>query len=102
MAKKTWIEVAMNGAWTRRLQPNIPVTAQEIITEGVACVKAGAAVIHAHTLDPDTGKQNNNLENCIAYIGGIRSQVDALVYPTAARFPCQTIGMPVTPPLWSW
>lgn len=65
MAKKTWIETAINGAWTRRLQPNIPVTAQEVITEGVACVKAGAAVVHAHTLDPDTGKQNNNLENCI-------------------------------------
>lgn len=23
MAKTTWIEVALNGAWTRRLQPNI-------------------------------------------------------------------------------
>lgn len=87
MAKKTWIEVALNGAWTRKLQPNIPVTAQEIITEGVACIKAGAGVIHAHTLEPDTGKQNNNLENCIAFIGGIRSQVDAIVYPTAAPIP---------------
>lgn len=87
MAKKTWIETAINGAWTRRLQPNIPVTAQEVISEGVACVKAGAAVIHAHTLDPDTGKQNNNLENCIAFISGIRSQVDAIVYPTAAPIP---------------
>jgi uncharacterized protein (DUF849 family) len=87
MAKKTWIEVALNGAWTRRLQPNIPITAQEIINEGVACVKAGAAVIHAHTLDPDTGKQNNNLDNCIAFIGGIRSQVDAIAYPTAAPIP---------------
>lgn len=87
MAKKTCIEVALNGAWTRRLQPNIPVTAEEIITEGVACIKAGAAVIHAHTLEPDTGKQNNNLENCIAFIGGIRSQADAIVYPTAAPIP---------------
>ncbi len=87
MAKKTWIETAINGAWTRKLQPNIPITAQEVINEGVACVKAGAAVIHAHTLEPDTGKQNNNLDNCIAFIGGIRSQVDAIVYPTAAPIP---------------
>ena len=87
MAKKTWIEVALNGAWTRRLQPNIPITAQEIIKEGVACVKAGAAVVHTHTLEPDTGKQNNSLDNCIAFSEGIRSQVDAIVYPTAAPIP---------------
>ena len=74
------------------------MTAQEVINEGVACVKAGAAVIHAHTLDPDTGKQNNNLENCIAFIGGIRSQVDAIVYLTVAPIPLPTIGMPATPP----
>jgi uncharacterized protein (DUF849 family) len=87
MAKKTWIEVALNGAWTRRLQPNIPVTAAEIIKEGVACVKAGAAVVHTHTLDPGTGKQNNSVENCVAFMDGIRSQVDAIVYPTAVPIP---------------
>jgi uncharacterized protein (DUF849 family) len=38
MAKKTWIEVAINGAWTRRLQPNIPITAAEI-TKGEAFVR---------------------------------------------------------------
>jgi len=83
MSKKTWIEVALNGAWTRRIQPRIPVTADEIIREGVACVKAGAAIVHAHTLDPESGRQNNDAENCVAFISGIRSQVDAIVYPTA-------------------
>ncbi len=87
MAQKTWIEVAINGAWTRRLQPNIPITAQEVITDGVACVKAGAAVVHAHTLDPDTGRQNSSVENCAAFMDGIRSQVDAIVYPTAVDIP---------------
>ena len=33
MSHKVWIEVAMNGAWTRALQPNIPVTAEEITRE---------------------------------------------------------------------
>jgi len=87
MAQKTWIEVALNGAWTRRLQPNIPITAQEIIKDGVACIKAGAAVIHAHTLDPDSGRQNGSVENCAAFMDGIRSQVDAIVYPTAVDIP---------------
>jgi uncharacterized protein (DUF849 family) len=87
MAQKTWIEVALNGAWTRRLQPNIPVTAQEVVKDGVACIKAGAAVIHAHTLDPETGRQNGSADNCAAFMDGIRSQVDAIVYPTAVDIP---------------
>ncbi len=87
MAKKTWIEVALNGAWTRRIQPRIPVTAVEIIAEGVACVRAGAAIVHAHTLEPETGRQNSDVENCQAFISGIRSQADAIVYPTAVPPP---------------
>jgi uncharacterized protein (DUF849 family) len=96
MAKKTWIEVALNGAWTRNLQPRIPVRANEIIDEGVACIKAGAAIIHAHTLDPDTGRQNGDVENCAAFMEGIRAQVDAIVYPTVIgqRDPSR--------PAWLW
>jgi 3-keto-5-aminohexanoate cleavage enzyme len=90
MATKTWIEVALNGAWTRRAQPRIPVTAAEIIDEGVACIRAGAAIIHAHTLDPQTSRQNSDVENCAAFMSGIRAQVDAIVYPTAVPPPNRT------------
>ncbi len=96
MAKKTWIEVAVNGAWTRKYQPKIPVTAKEVTADGVACIKAGAAVIHAHTLEPDSGKQNGNVDNCAAFMEGIRSQVDAIVYPTV-------VGKPnPANPAWLW
>jgi len=60
MGQGAWIEVAVNGAWTRKVQPNIPITAEEVTKEGVACIKAGAAIVHAHTVDPDTGKQNSS------------------------------------------
>jgi 3-keto-5-aminohexanoate cleavage enzyme len=94
--KKTCIEVALNGASTRRVQPRIPVLAREIIDEGVACIKAGAAVIHAHTLEPDTSKQNGDVDNCAAFMNGIREQVDAIVYPTV-------VGPPnPSNPAWLW
>jgi 3-keto-5-aminohexanoate cleavage enzyme len=96
MAKKTWIEVAVNGAWTRKFQPGIPVTAQEVVNDGVACIKAGAAVIHAHTLDADTSRQNGDVDNCAAFMDGIRSQVDAIVYPTIVGKPNQS------DPAWLW
>lgn len=97
MAKKTWIEVAVNGAWTRKYQPKIPVTAKEVTNDGVACIKAGAAVIHAHTLEPDTGRQNADVDNSAAFMEGIRSQVDAIVYPTIVG------GKPdPADPAWLW
>jgi uncharacterized protein (DUF849 family) len=96
MGKKTWIEVALNGASTRKVQPRIPVLATEIVDEGVACIKAGAAIIHAHTLEPDSGKQNGDVDNCAAFMNGIREKVDAIVYPTVVgrRNPSN--------PAWLW
>ena len=87
MGKKTWIEVALNGASTRKVQPRIPVLAKEIVDEGIACIKAGAAIVHAHTLEPDSGKQNGDVDNCAAFMNGIREKVDAIVYPTVVGRP---------------
>ena len=33
MPNPVWLEVAVNGGWTRKRQPLIPVTADEIIAE---------------------------------------------------------------------
>ena len=49
--RKVWIEAALNGAWSRALQPGIPDTIESIVAEGVACARAGAAIIHTHAYD---------------------------------------------------
>jgi 3-keto-5-aminohexanoate cleavage enzyme len=82
MARKVWIEVAMNGSWGRDKQPNVPVTAEEIIADGVACVAAGAAILHLHAVDPATGRQNDDPDIYAAIMNGIRARTDAIVYPT--------------------
>ena len=79
---KTWLEVALNGPWTRKHQPRIPVTVKEIVEEGIACVKAGAAIVHAHAYDAATGRQTHSPDVYASIIDGIRSKVDAIVYPT--------------------
>jgi uncharacterized protein (DUF849 family) len=48
--RKVWIECALNGAWTRERQPAIPISRNEIIADGVAAAKAGAAIIHLHAV----------------------------------------------------
>ncbi len=79
---KIWIEAAINGAWTRERQPAIPITKDEIIADGVACAKAGAAIIHLHAYDEATGRQKDSYEIYAPLIEGIRAQCDAIVYPT--------------------
>jgi uncharacterized protein (DUF849 family) len=82
MPKTTWIEAALNGPWGRGLQPGIPVSPEEIIAEGIAAARAGAAIVHLHAYDPETGRQNDDVETYARIIEGIRSKTDALVYPT--------------------
>lgn len=79
---KTWLEVALNGPWTAGRQPGIPVTVRDIVEQGVACVKAGAAIVHLHAYDEASGRQTENPDVYAKIIEGIRSQVDAIVYPT--------------------
>ncbi|HVY00816.1 MAG TPA: 3-keto-5-aminohexanoate cleavage protein [Pseudorhodoplanes sp.] len=79
---RVWIEAAINGAWTRERQPAIPVTKRDIIADGVACARAGAAIIHLHAYDEATGRQKDSYEIYAPLIEGIRAQVDAIVYPT--------------------
>jgi len=79
---KTWLEVALNGPWGRQRQPGIPVAIAEIVAAGVACVQAGAAIVHVHAYDVTSGRQRDDLATYRAIIDGIQCRVDAIVYPT--------------------
>src|SRR5262245_62424453 len=80
--RKVWIEVALNGAWSRRLQPGIPDTVETIIEQGIACARAGAAIVHTHAYD-NGGSQTFDWQVYARIIEGIRANVDGvLVYPS--------------------
>ena len=79
--RKVWIEAALNGAWSRAWQPGIPDTVDAIIAEGVACAKAGAAIVHMHAYDGG-GPQTFDWQVYARIIEGIRNEVDAIVYPS--------------------
>jgi 3-keto-5-aminohexanoate cleavage enzyme len=79
--RKVWIEVALNGPWSRALQPGIPDTVEAIIAEGIACARAGAAIIHTHAYDGG-GPQTFDWQVYARIIEGIRAKVDIPVYPS--------------------
>ena len=80
-AVKVWIEVALNGPWTRRIQPGIPDTVESIVAEGIACAKAGACIVHVHAYDGG-GSQTFDWQVYARIIEGIRDVVDVPVYPS--------------------
>ena len=79
---QVWIEAALNGPWGRQRQPDIPVTVEAIVADGIAAAKAGAAIVHLHAYDDDTGRQRDDWQTYARIIEGIRAQCDAIVYPT--------------------
>ncbi|MFB6311839.1 MAG: 3-keto-5-aminohexanoate cleavage protein [Salinirussus sp.] len=76
----TWIEAAINGRWGKSRQPGSPTTVEECIAEGVACVEAGASIVHVHSFDGDD--EVDDVDTYAAIIEGIQDRVDAIVYPT--------------------
>jgi 3-keto-5-aminohexanoate cleavage enzyme len=82
MAKETWIEVALNGPWGQSRQPNMPITVEDIVAEGVDAARAGAGIVHFHAYDVTTGLQQDDWQIYAKIIEGIRSKVDVIAYPT--------------------
>jgi len=107
MARKVWIEVALNGAWGRDLQPGIPATVETIVAEGIACAKAGAAIIHTHAYT-NGSSQTFDWQVYARIIEGIRTAVDVPVYPSYPAVPegdwpgCRSTLCPSRRPGGAW
>ena len=82
VTSKTWLEVALNGPWTQKKQSGIPIKVEDIVQQGIDCVNAGASIVHVHAYDEQTGQQKDDVDVYKRIIDGIRSKVDAVVYPT--------------------
>lgn len=81
-ADAVWLEVALNGPWSRERQPAIPLSADEIVADALACAAEGASIIHFHPYDPATGRQRDDYEIYAPIIERIRSKADVICYGT--------------------
>ena len=77
-----WLEVALNGPWSRERQPAIPITEDAIVEQAIACANEGAAIIHFHPYDPVTGRQRDAYEIYAPVIERVRARVDVICYGT--------------------
>ena len=77
MNKKIVITACLCGAGTTKAQtPYVPITPDEIAADSVACVKAGASVIHIHVRD-DEGKNTMDTDRWVEVVTKVREALAA-------------------------
>lgn len=80
---KIHITAAITGAiHTPSLSDHLPVTEREIIDQAVGAHEAGAAVVHIHARDPQTGKPSVDKEILRTIVSGIKERCDVIICVT--------------------
>lgn len=70
--EKVIITAAVTGGiHTPSMSPHLPITPQQIVDDAVGAWQAGAAIVHIHARDPETGKPSSDP----ALFGEIVSQI---------------------------
>ncbi len=79
-AEKVIVSCAITGSiHCPSMSPNLPVTAREIADQAVAAAEAGAAILHLHARDPETGKPSQSPELFKEFLPEIRDRCDAII-----------------------
>ena len=74
------ISCALTGSiHTPSMSPHLPVTADEIAGQAVGAAEAGAAILHLHARDPETGRPSADPAHYAAFLPRIAAATDAVV-----------------------
>jgi 3-keto-5-aminohexanoate cleavage enzyme len=82
------ITAALTGSRISREQtPAIPITPAEIVGEGVAAWRAGAAILHIHVRDVATGLGTQDVDVFREVVDVLRAETDAILCLTTSGIP---------------
>jgi len=95
---KIIITCAVTGAiHTPSMSPHLPVTPDEIAAEAIAAAEAGAAIIHLHARDPETGKPDQTPDAFARFLPRIKQSTRAVVNLTTGGSPFMRVEERVLP-----
>ena len=98
MREKTIITAAVTGSiHTPTMSPYLPVTPQQIADEAVAACEAGAAVVHVHGRNPETGQPTPDLEIMREIVRRIKARSNAVICITTGGGLGMTVEQRVAP-----
>lgn len=96
--RKVIITCAVTGAiHTPSMSPHLPVTPDEIAEAAIEAAEAGAAIVHLHARDPDTGKPDQSPEAFGRFLSRIKQRTGAVVNLTTGGAPYMTVQERVRP-----
>ena len=80
MARSVIITCAPTGGiHTPTMSPHLPITPAEIARASIEAAEAGAAIIHLHARDPETGKPDPRPETFRQFLPVIKQSTDAVI-----------------------
>ena len=86
--RKVIITCAVTGAiHTPSMSPHLPITPEQIVSEALAAAEAGAAILHLHARDPETGRPDQTPEAFARFLPRIKQQTDAVINLTTGGSP---------------
>jgi uncharacterized protein (DUF849 family) len=98
MREKTIITAAITGGvHTPTMSPYLPVTPEQIADNAVAACDAGAAVVHIHARNPETGQPSADLDIIGEIVREIKSRCNVIVCITTGGGLGMTVEQRVAP-----
>jgi uncharacterized protein (DUF849 family) len=95
---KVIITCAVTGAiHTPSMSPHLPVTPEEIADAAIGAAEAGAAIVHLHARDPETGRPDQRPEAFKPFLQVIKQRADCVINLTTGGAPGMTIEERVRP-----
>jgi uncharacterized protein (DUF849 family) len=79
------------------MSPYLPVTADEIAEAAIGAAEAGAAVLHLHARDPETGRPDQRPEAFAPFLSRIKQSTNAVLNLTSGGSPFMGIEERIRP-----
>lgn len=97
---KIIISCAVTGSiHTPSMSPYLPVTAEAIAGQAIGAAEAGAAILHLHARNPETGEPSAALEHYMGFLPSIRAGTNAVVNLTTGGSAVMTLEQRLAGPL---
>lgn len=98
--RKVIITCAVTGSiHTPSMSPHLPITAGQIADAAIGAAEAGAAIVHLHARDPQTGRPDQSPEAFAPFLQVIRQRSDVVVNITTGGSQTMTIEERLRPAL---
>ncbi len=95
---KVIISCAITGSiHTPSMSPHLPVTAAQIAESALEAAEAGAAIVHLHARDPETGKPVHSPEDFEPFLKVIKQASNVVVNITTGASPYMPVEYRVKP-----